>query len=120
MNNILKEMSENHYDNDNYTLVTINNALRTNIKQKDKEFHGLEKKYNRLLKLLSSINLSHHINTECDNIKFEKSLLKKMATRPIESHNPDLTKSLLKILKLMKDSGITLQDLMALSHHTTN
>ena len=38
----LKDVSETKHDQDNYTLITINNAMRTNLKQKDKEIKSLK------------------------------------------------------------------------------
>ena len=48
----MKDISNNHGDDSNYTLITWNNALRTNLKQKEKEIAMLLEENKEMKKVI--------------------------------------------------------------------
>ena len=106
----LKDVSSNQGDNSNYTLITWNNALRTNLKQKDKELMLLEEENKNLMKAINMLKFNTKIK------EFEKDMIKQyLDPQSTFKKSETLKRNILinasKIHKLMKMAGVSLHDL---------
>lgn len=104
----LKDVNANQKDSDNYTLITINNALRSNLKRTEQEVKTVTKKYEDLKKIMDLQSLVQKGG-------FEKELVR-LSLEPSNSLSvPKVSKSSTKpnqILELMSMGGVKLIDLV--------
>jgi transcriptional regulator with XRE-family HTH domain len=75
----LKDIEANKMDENNYTLITINNALRSNLKLQEKETARVAKEKEDLSKLLEFLTFKKKEG------EFEKDLVKQVLEKPNEN-----------------------------------
>lgn len=110
----LKDVSDNKADANNYPLITINNALRSNLKRSEKEINDLKKQKEDMKKIVDLVAFDKKHN------EFGKELVKQFLDtdynfKKSDIYKSNLSKNVTKIIKLMKIAGVTLGDLTRVS-----
>ena len=110
----LKDVSDTKNEQDNYTLITINNAMRTNLKQKERDLEMSENRLAKLLQLLSILTCPDSPQKAAGS-DFDNTVIKKTVSCPIPSSPPEVTKNILRVLKCMRDQKVAITDIVKLS-----
>ena len=107
----LRDVKENYKDQSHYTLITVNNALRSNLKRAERDVEKLKHQREDMKKLLSLVNFN---KTESE---FEKELAKQVLNpdyniKTSKIYRQNLLKNITKINKLMKIADVGVEDLL--------
>lgn len=106
----LKDVKDNKDTEENYNLITVNNALRGNLKRAHRDLKKLQLKREDLDRLINLISFD----------KSENSFYKDYITKFLDPnyninkssiYQRNLHKNIQKVKKIMKISGIRLKDL---------
>lgn len=108
----LMDVEANKADESNYTLITINNALRSNLKLQEKENVRLTKEKEDLSKLLDFLTFNKKEG------EFEKDLLRQLQEKPSDDKINDFfiemkAKNIERIFSLLNLSRVSIRDLVS-------
>lgn len=110
LNCTLKDIGGSQADSNYYSLITWNNALRTNLKQKDKEIELVKADNKKLMKVINLINF------DSKELKVKKELLIECLDNKNTNVMPENVKAIKhraikKIKNLMKLAWVSAQDI---------